>query len=137
VTTPEELEVLEREIRGHTDRLGSLLVGHHLQQSLDSSDLQMAQGHTVAVWVTYYRRKGLRRAGKRDAGVYAGGAADKTANPTGESPVMSIARFRHVAIPQVMVGNPMASAWRKGSGRPVDLARQRWVQPGDLASMGA
>jgi hypothetical protein len=97
VTTPEELEALEREIRGHTDRLGSLWVGHQLQQSWDSSDLQMeqdllvsgwpkplksdgkvkvnirtAQGHTVAVWVTYYRRKGLRRAGKRDAGVYAG-----------------------------------------------------------------
>jgi hypothetical protein len=97
VRTPEELEALEREIRGRTDRLGSLLVGHHLQQSLDSSDLQMEQdllvsgwpkplksdgkvkvnirtapGHTVAVWVTYYRRKGLRRAGKRYAGVHAG-----------------------------------------------------------------
>ncbi len=97
VTSPEELEALEREIRQRTDRLGSLLVGHHLQQALDSAALQAeqeqlvrqwpkplkndgkvkvrvrtAQGHTVPVWVTYYRRKGQRRAGKRYAGVYAG-----------------------------------------------------------------
>lgn len=97
VTDPEALEGLEREIRGRTDRLGSLLVGHHLQQSLDSADVQMeqdllvsqwpkplksdgkvqvnirtAQGETVAVWATYYRRKGQRRAGRRYAGVYAG-----------------------------------------------------------------
>ena len=97
VTSPDDLEALEREIRHRTDRLGSLLVGHHLQQALDSAALQAeqerlvrqwpkplkndgrvkvgirtAQGHTVPVWVTYYRRKGQRRAGKRDAGVYAG-----------------------------------------------------------------
>src|SRR5262250_2438733 len=97
VTSPDDLEVLEREIRQRTDRLGSLLVGYHLQQALDSAALQAeqerlvrqwpkplkndgkvkvlvrtAQGHTVPVWVTYYRRKGQRRAGKRDAGVYAG-----------------------------------------------------------------
>src|SRR5215472_2416733 len=88
VTSPEELEALEREIRQRTDRLGSLLVGHHLQQALDSTALQAeqeqlvrqwprprkndgrikvgirtAQGHTVPVWVTYYRRKSQRRAG--------------------------------------------------------------------------
>jgi hypothetical protein len=97
VTNPEDLEALECEIRERTNRLGSLLVGHHLQQSLDSADLQMeqdllvsqwpkplksdgkvqvnlrtAQGDTVAVWVTYYRRKGHRRKGQRYAGVYAG-----------------------------------------------------------------
>jgi hypothetical protein len=97
VTSPHELEALEREIRQHTALLGSLLVGHHLQQALDSAALQAeqerlvrqwpkprkndgrvkvgirtAQGHTVPVWVTYYRRKGQRRAGKRDAGLYAG-----------------------------------------------------------------
>ena len=84
-------------MRHRTDRLGSLLVGYHMQQALDSAALQAeqerlvrhwpkplkndgkvtvmvrtAQGHTVPVWVTYYRRKGQRRAGKRDAGVYAG-----------------------------------------------------------------
>jgi hypothetical protein len=97
VTNPDELETLEREIRQRTDRLGSLLVGHHLQRALDSAVLQAEQeqlvrqwpkplkndgrvkvgirtahGMAVSVWVTYYRRKGQRRAGKRDAGVYAG-----------------------------------------------------------------
>jgi hypothetical protein len=27
--------------------------------------IRTAQGHTVPVWVTYYRRKGQRRTGKR------------------------------------------------------------------------
>ena len=97
VTSPEELEALEREIRQRTDRLGSLLVGSHLQQALDAAALQAeqerlvrqwpkplkndgkvkvrvrtAQGLAVPVWATYYRRTGQRRAGKRDAGVYAG-----------------------------------------------------------------
>jgi hypothetical protein len=97
VTSPEELEALEREIRQRTDRLGSLLVGSHLQQALDSAALQAeqeqlvrqwpkplkndgkvkvmirtAQGLAVPVRVTYYRRKGQRQAGKRSAGVYAG-----------------------------------------------------------------
>ena len=97
VTSPDALEALEREIRQRTDRLGSLLVGHHLQQALDSAALQAAQeqlvhqwptplkndgwvkvgfrtaqGYTVPVWVPYYRCKGPRRAGKRHAGVYAG-----------------------------------------------------------------
>src|SRR5215813_5001207 len=97
VTSPEELETLEREIRQRTDQLGSLLVGYHLQQALDSPALQAeqdllvsqwpkplksdgkvqvrirtAQGHMVAVWTTYSRRKGQKRAGKRYAGVYAG-----------------------------------------------------------------
>ena len=97
VTSPEELEALEREMRQRTDRLGSLVVGHHLQQALDSAALQAeqerlvsqwptsltsdgkvkgrvrtAQGDTVPVRVTYDRRTGQRRAGKRSAGVYAG-----------------------------------------------------------------
>jgi hypothetical protein len=97
VTSPEDLEALEHEIRQRTDHLGSLLVGYHMQRALDSAALQAeqerlvsqwpqplkndgmvkvrvrtAQGHTVPLWVTYYRRKGQRRAGKRSAGVYAG-----------------------------------------------------------------
>src|SRR5262245_51323094 len=34
--------------------------------------VRTAQGHTVPLWVTYDRRKGQSRAGKRSAGVYAG-----------------------------------------------------------------
>jgi hypothetical protein len=96
VTNPEELDALERDIRGRTDRLSSLLLGLHLQHSLDSEDLRVEQdllvshwskplkndgrvqvwvrtagGSRVPVWVTYYRRQG-RRAGKRYAGLYAG-----------------------------------------------------------------
>lgn len=97
VTSPEELDTLECEIRQRTDRLGSLLLGFHLQETLDSEDLKAEQellvnhwpkplkndgrvlvwvrtagGHGVPVWVTYYRRKGQRRGGKRYAGLYAG-----------------------------------------------------------------
>jgi hypothetical protein len=50
VTNPEALEALEHEIRGRTDRLGSLLLGHHLQQSLDSADLQTEQDLLVSQW---------------------------------------------------------------------------------------
>src|SRR5215470_17178117 len=89
-------EVLD-ELRQRTDRLGSLLVGQHLQQALDSDALQAeqeqlvrqwpkplkndgkitvmvrtVQGQAVPVRLAYYRRPGQRRAGKRDAGVYAG-----------------------------------------------------------------
>jgi hypothetical protein len=97
VTSPDALEALEREIRQRTDRLGSLLVGHHLQHALDSAALQAAQAQLVSQWpkplkndgkvevrirtaqgdtmpvrVSYYRRKGRKRGAKRSAGVYAG-----------------------------------------------------------------
>jgi hypothetical protein len=97
VTNPDALETLEWEIRQRTDHLGSLLVGYHLQQALDSAVLQAehaqlvrqwpkplkhdgkvqvrvrtVQGLAVPVWAAYDRRKGPRRAGKRSAGVYAG-----------------------------------------------------------------
>ena len=97
VTNPEELDAMERDLRERTDRLSSLILGLHLQHSLDSEDLQAEQallvshwpkplkndgrvqvwvrtigGHRVPVWVTYYRRKGQRRKGKRYAGLYAG-----------------------------------------------------------------
>src|SRR6266852_7787109 len=96
-TSPDALEALEREIRQRTDRLGSLLVGYHLQQALDAATFQAEQEQLVRQWpkplkndgkvtvmvrtvqglavpvrLTYYRRQGQRRAGKRDAGVYAG-----------------------------------------------------------------
>jgi hypothetical protein len=99
VTSPEALEALEREIRQRTDRLGSLLVGHHLQQALEAPALQAEQAllvrhgaqaaqkrrkgagkgaHGSRAYrvgrVTYDRRKGRRRAGKRDAGCRPAGA---------------------------------------------------------------
>src|SRR6266849_6449466 len=97
VTSPDDLEALEREIRQRTYRLGSLLVGYHLQQALDAATVQAEQEQLVRQWpkplkndgkvtvmvrtvqglavpvrVTYYRRTGQRRAGARYAGVYAG-----------------------------------------------------------------
>src|SRR6266851_9079408 len=97
VTSPDDLEALEREIRQRTDRLGSLLVGYHLQQALDAATVQAEQEQLVRQWpkplkndgkvtvmvrtvqglavpvrLTYYRRTGQRRAGARYAGVYAG-----------------------------------------------------------------
>jgi hypothetical protein len=97
VRSPEELDALERDIGQRTDQLSSLLLGMHLQQSLDSEALQAeqdllvshwpkpltndgrvqvwvrtARGYRVPVWVTYYRRKGQRRRGKHYAGLYAG-----------------------------------------------------------------
>jgi len=78
VTSPDDLEALAREMRHRTDRLGSLLVGSHMQQAVNAAALQAeqerlvrhwpkplkndgkvkvlvrtAQGHTVPVWVTY------------------------------------------------------------------------------------
>src|SRR5882672_12736447 len=50
VSSPEALEALEREIRQRTDRLGSLLVGYHLQQALDSAALQAEQAQLVSQW---------------------------------------------------------------------------------------
>ena len=52
VTSPEALEALEREIRQRTDRLGSLLVGYHLQQALDAAALQAEQAQMVSQWPT-------------------------------------------------------------------------------------
>src|SRR5215468_9667943 len=50
VTSPDELEALEREMRKRPDRLGSLLVGYHLQQALDSDALQAEQEQLVRQW---------------------------------------------------------------------------------------
>jgi hypothetical protein len=50
VTSPDDLEALEREIRQRTDHLGSLLVGSHLQQALDSTALQAEQERLVRQW---------------------------------------------------------------------------------------
>jgi hypothetical protein len=46
-------------------------------------------------------------------------------NLTGESPVVPIARFRHVAIPQFVTGNRTFIAWCKRPGCPEDFALLR------------
>jgi hypothetical protein len=96
VRSPEDLEALAHERRQRTDHLGRLWGGSQLQQALEAVAWQVeqerlvsqwpqslkndgrvqvrgrtAQGPTVPVWVTSYRRQGQRRAGKRDAGVSA------------------------------------------------------------------
>ena len=47
------------------------------------------------------------------------GSSRQGRNPAGESPVMSITRFRHVAIPHPRAGNQLGYAWCKRSGCPV------------------
>src|SRR5262244_1238301 len=46
-------------------------------------------------------------------------------NLTGASPVVPIARFRHVAIPQFVTGNRTFFAWRTRPGCPEDFALLR------------
>src|ERR1043166_7173835 len=58
VTSPEELEALEREIRPPTDHLGSLLVGSHRQQTLDSTALQAEQERLASQWPTPLKNDG-------------------------------------------------------------------------------
>src|SRR6266487_3018010 len=50
VTSPDALEALEREMRQRTDRLGSLLVGHHLQHALDAAAVQAEPAQLVRQW---------------------------------------------------------------------------------------
>ena len=47
VTTPQELESLEREIRTLTERLGNALLGEKVQASLDSDELSEAEQELV------------------------------------------------------------------------------------------
>jgi hypothetical protein len=97
ITSGEELEALEGEIRRRTDELGRLVLEHQLQQALDSEELKEAQrqlikawpgrlknegkqsvrlcigsGLWITVWTNYYRRHCDRRHKKRSKGVYAG-----------------------------------------------------------------
>jgi hypothetical protein len=50
VTSPEELEALERAMRQRTDRLGSVWVGSHLQQALDAAAWQAEHAQRVRQW---------------------------------------------------------------------------------------
>ena len=50
VMSLEELEALERAIRQRTDRLGRLVVGHHMQQALDSAAWHAEPERLVRQW---------------------------------------------------------------------------------------
>ncbi len=96
VRNPEELEALELRLGELLDRYHGLLVGRVLQRSLDSEEVKgpaaelvkgwpkplkndgyvrvkvrTARGSSIPVSVVYYRRKGRRRAGRRERGLYA------------------------------------------------------------------
>jgi len=58
VTTPEELEALEREIRALTDQLASLILGHKLQESLDSEKSRKAEKNLVKSWPARLKNEG-------------------------------------------------------------------------------
>jgi hypothetical protein len=97
VHTPEELEALEREIRGYTDQLGAWLLELHRQASLDCEEHQQKEEELIRSWpgrlksdgyervrivtlggvgitvrARYYCRACDRRSGKRYKGVYGG-----------------------------------------------------------------
>ncbi len=97
IGSPEDLELLEREILGLTNHLGALLLQKKLQAALDSDEQQEKEAELIRAWpgrmksegyeivwilteggfriqlkVRYYRRACDRRNGKRHKGVYGG-----------------------------------------------------------------
>ena len=65
VTRPHALEALARAIRQRTDRLGSLLVGHHLQQALDAAALPAEQEQLVRQWPKPLKNDGRGKVARR------------------------------------------------------------------------
>jgi len=65
VTSGEELERYEREVREQTDRVCALVVGHRIQFSLDSEQLQELQGR----WVKAFAHKLKNKGGSSDKSV--------------------------------------------------------------------
>jgi len=97
ISSPEELDALEREIMGYTNFLAALLLQKKLQASLDSEEQQEKEAELMRLWpkrmksegyeivrihtaggfciqvrARYYRRACYRRNGKRYKGVYGG-----------------------------------------------------------------
>jgi hypothetical protein len=97
VSSPEDLEALEKEVRDRLNRLGGLAVGLQIQQALDSQAAKEAEkalrdawpyglrdkgqetvriatvpGFDVQSRVSYFARKSDRRGRKRHLGVYLG-----------------------------------------------------------------
>jgi hypothetical protein len=61
VHTPEELEALEREIRGYTDQLGALLLELHLQASSECEEHQKKEEALIRAWPGRLRSGGYER----------------------------------------------------------------------------
>ena len=59
MTSAEDLEALEHEIRQRTDHLGSLLVGYHMQRALDSAALQAEQERLLHQWPQPLKNDGM------------------------------------------------------------------------------
>src|SRR4029453_15717084 len=67
VTSPEDLEALEQEIRQRTDHLGGLLAGYHLQPGLDLGALQAQQERLVSQWPQAVKNDGMGKVRVRTA----------------------------------------------------------------------
>ena len=61
VHTAEELEALEREIRGYTDQVCALLLEMHLQASLDCEEQQKKEEELVRSWPGRLKSDGYER----------------------------------------------------------------------------
>lgn len=61
VTTPEEMEALEREIRVLTDRLAAALLGEKVQASLDSDEMTEAEGKLIENHPKRMKSEGKKR----------------------------------------------------------------------------
>jgi len=93
-TTPETFEALEHEIRQYTDHLGSLLLGHHLQQALDCDALHAEQDDLVRHWPKALKNDGRVQVWVRTAqGGGRAGVADLLP-PQGQAASRSALRWR-------------------------------------------
>jgi hypothetical protein len=61
VHTPEELEALERELRGYTDQLGALRLEMHLQASPDCEEHQQKEEALIRSWPGRLRSDGYEK----------------------------------------------------------------------------
>ena len=67
----------------------------------------------------------------------AGGSSQQGCNLAGESPVVSVARVGHVAIPHLGAGNQPSYAWCKRPGCPVRVNRAAVGATGGSSKCGS
>ncbi len=66
---PEDLEALEREIRGYTDRLGVLVLQERIQALVDSPEQQEKEKELIGSWPGRMRSEGYETVRIRTLGV--------------------------------------------------------------------